>query len=108
MAMTDNPQLLNELEKIKLKRIYIFLAPYEDLVFNLAKKLEKSIAPLEIKGENTLVHPDRWRPFFSNFIHLIRNSVDHGIELPHERAQKQNQRRPTSLFQSPTVIKAFT
>jgi len=87
MQLTDNPTMLSELEKIKLKRIYIFLAPYEDLIQNLADKLEKNISPLQLTGESTLIHPERWRSFFSNFVHLIRNSVDHGIETSDERAQ---------------------
>lgn len=83
--MTDKPALLSELEKIKLKKVYIYISPYEDLVYNLAQKLSKDIQPLELRGENTLIHPDRWKSFFASFVHLIRNCVDHGIETPEER-----------------------
>lgn len=89
MQLTDNPTMLSELEKIKLKRIYIYLAPYEDLIQNLAEKLQKNISPLQLNGESTLIHPERWRSFFSNFVHLIRNSVDHGIETPDERSNTE-------------------
>lgn len=87
IKLTDNPAMLNELERIRLKRIYIYLAAYEDLVYNLSKKLGKKIHALNIIGSETLIDPDRWKAFFASFVHLIRNCVDHGIEDFKERLE---------------------
>jgi two-component system, chemotaxis family, sensor kinase CheA len=51
----------------------------------LAKRLGK--APVEIKVDDGGVRldPATWAPFWNAFTHLIRNSVDHGIETAAER-----------------------
>lgn len=76
--------LINE---IKLKPIQVFLEPFIDQVSLLAEKLEKQIHPLEIKGGDILVDTDNLRAFFAAFVHMIRNSVDHGIESVDKRSK---------------------
>ncbi|MBF0198228.1 MAG: Hpt domain-containing protein [Planctomycetes bacterium] len=87
ITLSDNPTLLSELERIRLKRIYIYLAPFSDMVRNISLKLGKNIAPLKIEGEDSLIDPKRWKSFFASFVHLIRNCADHGIEFPDERLE---------------------
>lgn len=103
MNLTDNPSMLNELERIRLKRIYIYLASYEDLVYNLSQKLNKKIHALKIIGAETLIDPDRWKSFFASFVHLIRNCVDHGIEDYDERL---NTKKPEYATISIEIIEA--
>ena len=55
----------------------------------LALRLEKEIRT-EILGADTRIDFERCGPVLSNLIHLVRNSVDHGIENPWERGQKPN------------------
>ena len=51
----------------------------------LAQTLGKRVAPLEIQGGDFMVIPDRLEAFCQTFIHLVRNSLDHGIETVRER-----------------------
>lgn len=54
------------------------------MVRDLARSLGKS-AKLEIRGEETLVDRDILGGLETSLTHLLRNSVDHGIETPAER-----------------------
>ncbi|NRA63586.1 MAG: hypothetical protein HRU19_03840 [Pseudobacteriovorax sp.] len=60
------------------------LGPIEEFSSKLAHRLGKDIH-LEVIGRNTLVDVDLMRPVFQNITHLIRNSIDHGIEEFHQR-----------------------
>ena len=54
------------------------------IVFDVSKKLGKEI-DLEIIGEDTEVDKNIIEHISDPLMHLIRNSVDHGIEMPEER-----------------------
>lgn len=45
-----------------------------------AQLLNKSIAPLKVANEAIRIPLKVFDPFFNSFIHVLRNSVDHGIE----------------------------
>lgn len=47
-----------------------------------AQLLGKSVAPLRLINENVRVPYKLFNPFFNSFVHVLRNSVDHGIETP--------------------------
>lgn len=51
----------------------------------LARRLDKGDIAVEIEGNGVRLEPDTWAPFFSEMAHLVRNSVDHGLETPSER-----------------------
>lgn len=63
------------------------LAPLRALVDRVSKRLEKDVA-LEVTGHDVLVDPDRAGAVFSNLTHLVRNSLDHGVEAPDQRGAK--------------------
>ena len=56
-----------------------------DQAKTLAQTLGKRVGLLEIHGGDFLVVPDRLEAFCQSFIHLVRNSLDHGIETIRER-----------------------
>ena len=85
--LSESQDLVNELRMIRLKPIQVFLSPYEDMVITLAERLSKNVHPLRLRGEEVLIDPERWRSFFSSFVHLIRNCMDHGIESPERRKE---------------------
>ncbi|MEN0057455.1 MAG: ATP-binding protein, partial [Bdellovibrio sp.] len=62
-----------------------FLEPYKDTCWNLAQKLNKSLAPLKISTHSVMVVPEIYNSLFSTLIHALRNAVDHGIESPEIR-----------------------
>lgn len=57
------------------------------IVFDASRKLGKEIE-LEVIGENTEVDKNIIEHISDPLMHMIRNSVDHGIELPSERVEK--------------------
>jgi two-component system chemotaxis sensor kinase CheA len=52
----------------------------------LARKLGKDIE-LELKGEETDLDKNLVEALADPLVHLVRNSVDHGIEMPEDRAR---------------------
>ena len=51
----------------------------------LAQELEKPEVEIVIDSDEIYLSPARWSGFWNAFIHVLRNAVDHGIEVPHER-----------------------
>lgn len=62
------------------------------VVRDLAKKLHKSI-DLEIVGKDVELDKTIIEAINDPLTHLVRNSVDHGIELPEERKQQGKQEK---------------
>jgi two-component system chemotaxis sensor kinase CheA len=54
------------------------------LVRDLSKKSGKSVA-LEMRGEETEIDRNMVEEIYEPLVHMIRNSLDHGIETPGER-----------------------
>ncbi len=49
-----------------------------------AIKLNKQVLPIKFETETT-INQVLYKELFNSFIHIVRNSIDHGIEEPHER-----------------------
>lgn len=73
--------------RIRMLPIDFCFSRFPRMVRDIAKKLEKSIA-VEIIGENTEVDKTVIEELNDPLVHLVRNSVDHGIESPEERLRK--------------------
>ncbi|MEE8431659.1 MAG: chemotaxis protein CheA [Candidatus Desulfatibia sp.] len=54
------------------------------LVRDLAKKAGKDVQ-LVMEGENTEIDRNMVEEIYAPMVHIIRNSIDHGMELPDER-----------------------
>ncbi len=52
----------------------------------LARRVGKSTVEVLIEPNDVRLDSKRWAAFWSNFVHLVRNAVDHGIESERERA----------------------
>lgn len=81
-------QLYRKLKEVTLVKIKKFLLQYSEIIQQLSARQEKKISPLFINGGDVLVDEKLLEPFFASFVHLILNSVDHGIEKPSERLEK--------------------
>ncbi len=60
---------------------------YRRLVRDLSKEQGKKVF-LEIKGKETELDKKVIEEIGDPLKHMIRNSIDHGIELPQEREEK--------------------
>ncbi len=70
---------IKDIKKIPIKHI---LKRFVVNAEQLARTLQKEIEPIAIKNEDLKIDYYYLRPAIDTFVHLIRNSVDHGIEQP--------------------------
>jgi two-component system sensor histidine kinase and response regulator WspE len=80
-------RLYNEAIDTRMKPFSDGLAGFPRLVRDISKKLGKKVE-FKIRGESTRVDRDILEKLEAPLNHLIRNAIDHGIELPDERAAK--------------------
>ncbi len=74
-------------ERIYTQPVKALIAQFPIVIEKTAHLLNKTIAPLEIKNDFIRVPLKAFDPFFNSFIHVLRNSVDHGIEAPSIRLE---------------------
>ena len=67
--------------------IQSLLGPLNEQIQRISKRLGKKVH-FELVGGETLVSQELVNPVVQNLIHLVRNSVDHGIESPWDRGKK--------------------
>ncbi|MCV6606870.1 MAG: ATP-binding protein [Campylobacterales bacterium] len=80
--------VIESLEKLKAKPFVDLFSSYPKLVEQISTRLKKSIYPLHIVGDETIIVSEIYKPLVKSFIHIFRNSVDHGIESSEERVEK--------------------
>ncbi len=68
-----------------------FFSGYNEMVTELADKLDKKIAPLEFSNPNIKISAKGYDELFNALPHLFRNCVYHGIEDPETRKSKEKE-----------------
>ncbi len=74
-------QQIVEIRKVPVSNV---LRPYKRLVRDLSKNLGKRIN-FETKGDDLSIDNIVARVWSNALVHILRNSIDHGIETPEER-----------------------
>ena len=77
-------ELQESVMKIRMMPISFVFSRFPRLVRDVSISLNKKIN-LEISGENTELDKTVMEKIGDPMVHLIRNSIDHGIELPEDR-----------------------
>ena len=77
-------QLQAEVMRIRMQPISVVFNKFPRLVRDLARKADKEIN-FTMRGEDTELDRSVIENISDPLIHLLRNSVDHGIESPEER-----------------------
>jgi len=54
----------------------------------LARRLGRDGLTVTVESDDLRFERKRWAPFWSAFIHVLRNAIDHGIEPPDERVAR--------------------
>lgn len=75
---------ISEMRKVPLTTVF---RPFKRLVRDLSTSLQKSIQ-LDMEGEDLFVDNIIAKIWSNTLIHLIRNSLDHGVESPADRLKK--------------------
>jgi two-component system chemotaxis sensor kinase CheA len=63
----------------------------------LAVRTGKGAVAVDIQDNQLRLDSTAWAPFWSTFVHVVRNAVDHGLESEHERAEKGKGRATITL-----------
>ena len=80
--------------RTRMVPIEAVFAKFPRLVRDLARSLQKD-AELEISGQETEIDKNMVELIGDPLVHLVRNSLDHGIELPENRERANKPRRGT-------------
>jgi len=78
-------ELQESVMKIRMLPISFVFSRFPRMVRDLGQSLDKSVE-LELLGETTELDKTVMEKIGDPLVHLVRNSVDHGIELPEERS----------------------
>lgn len=79
---------------LKRKPATELLGPIVKMGVGIAERLEKN-ATVELKNPEVMLDAEILRPVLQNLSHLIRNSIDHGIEIPSQRGSKSTKGKVT-------------
>ena len=77
--------LLTKIHGLKLEAAERRLHHFAEQARRVAARLDKEI-DVRVDAGNLRLDPKHWRGFWSAFIHVVRNAVDHGLEPEDERA----------------------
>lgn len=80
-------ELQESVMQIRMLPISFTFSRFPRMVRDLSRRLGKNI-DLVLKGENTELDKTVMEKIGDPLVHLVRNSLDHGIELPDERRRK--------------------
>jgi len=78
--------LIDECRKLTWKQLKDITNKYQRIVQKASRKLGKKVQFL-VEPEKLLLQPDLFEKIDEALVHLVRNAVDHGIELPEDRAE---------------------
>ena len=79
-------RLLNDIVMLRKQTLNAVLLGFDGLVRQVAGRLGKDVAPIEVKGgENLWIDLGPYQTFLHCLGHVFRNAVVHGIESPEDR-----------------------
>jgi len=81
-------RIIEKLRSFKQRNIKEFLIPLIQYTSQLAERKGKLINKIELEGDDVFICYDNYKSFIKSLIHIFRNCIDHGIELPKERIKK--------------------
>ncbi len=91
--------LQNSVMKTRMQPIKKVFGRFPRVVRDLARSLSKEIK-LEMEGEDTDLDKNLVEALADPLVHLVRNAVDHGIEMPDEREAIGKPRTGTVLLKA--------
>lgn len=82
--LTDKELMQSFRESFCQAKVGDYFASYPEYAKNIAKRLGKKVR-FELKGADVAAVEGPWTEVLSELIHVLRNSLDHGIETPKKR-----------------------
>ncbi|MBO9537360.1 ATP-binding protein [Herbaspirillum sp.] len=85
-AAAEVRSLLADIIRLRKVRLSDSLMSYDRLVRQVAQRLDKQVKPLAIDGgDDAWIDPEAHKPFLQSLVHVFRNAVIHGLEMPEAR-----------------------
>ncbi len=84
-AKTEPQELLTMLRNLQREPMAQRFARIAEQAKSLAKTMGKEDVLVTTVSNGVRLDARRWAPFWSSFVHLLRNSLDHGIEPADDR-----------------------
>jgi two-component system chemotaxis sensor kinase CheA len=84
----EKQSLLKELKKLTKMPFLKLINEYDKYIYRLADKMKKLVNPIKIEGGLELVDYQEISEFARSLVHIVRNCIEHGIELPDDRIAK--------------------
>ena len=81
----DRETLRRMLHAWRLEPLRLRLGRCADQLTSLATRLGKGPVHVNVTVDNLYLAPEELSEFWSAFVHVVRNAVDHGLEFPDER-----------------------
>ncbi len=89
---SKNPELADQFRASFFKtKVAPYFQMYPTIVKELGLKLNKEVK-FVLEGGDVALPDGNWDELFQQFIHVVRNAVDHGMETPFEREAAGKQR----------------
>ncbi len=83
----SHAELAQMVNNLRLEPTKNRLERVAEQAIRIGSRLNKDNIEVAIEDNNLLIDPKRWATFWSAFIHVVRNAVDHGLEGDIERAE---------------------
>ncbi len=77
--------MLRRVRSLKLESARHRLELFRDQAQRIAQRLERAEIRVEVDDRGVRLDARRWATFWANFVHAVRNAVDHGIEPAADR-----------------------
>lgn len=85
-AAEEVRRLLDDIIRLRKVRLSDSLRSYDKLIRQVAQRLDKLVNPLAIDGGGDVwIDPEIYKSFLQSLVHVFRNAVIHGLEMPEAR-----------------------
>jgi two-component system chemotaxis sensor kinase CheA len=88
---TELSNLIESLRKIKMVNLDSVFSRLANIVSDVSRTCGKE-AVLEAQGDGILLEQEFQNELCNALVHMVRNSIDHGIEWPEDREEKRKAR----------------
>jgi two-component system chemotaxis sensor kinase CheA len=84
---SSTARLAQKIADLRLEPTEVRLKRVAEQAKRIARRLGKGDIQVQIDARMLRLEPRRWQSFWSAFVHVVRNAVDHGLEYPAERTR---------------------
>jgi two-component system chemotaxis sensor kinase CheA len=97
IAASEAPRVARLLARYKLEPSTLRLRHLAEQATHIAERLDKADITIHIEDNDVRLDRVRWAPFWTAFVHAVRNAIDHGIE-PHDVREHANKPSAGSIW----------